>query len=284
LAVLAGAVLATAAQGQAVRPAAQAPGDNRVYRMEILNGPTRTVHYVGAGLSPGEMTSLNELERAENRTAYADSMLALKLQYVNGEIMNEPGRRYTQQAWYGRNLSLTSYDSSYANLGGYPGGRYTFGYPYYSPYNYGGYGYSGGYGTLMTGGTTTLTRSLANGVGDEGVLKNTLAPVIAQQATPEYAAAAARDYQTALARAASSDNLRAALNLPERGRIAQAGAETTTNHPVTLTLQGGKEVKGTMVREEPDWLVLRSGNSEITVRRSEVTMIQVDRGPDKKEK
>src|SRR5262245_55154624 len=99
-AVLLGAAVATAAIGeqpadQAVKPAVLAPDKGKttrpaaddtagVHKMEIYEGPNRKVRYYGGG-SPGERTTLNELERAENEMDYVHNLMALKRQYVTSE-------------------------------------------------------------------------------------------------------------------------------------------------------------------------------------------------------
>src|SRR6516164_5493453 len=57
-----------------------------VGRIEVYNGPWRTVHYVApSDMSPGERSALNDLSRAENEEAYAGELLALKREYVESE-------------------------------------------------------------------------------------------------------------------------------------------------------------------------------------------------------
>jgi hypothetical protein len=152
---------------------------------------------------------------------------------------------------------------------------YGAGYPYAYPYNYGGYAF--GYpGAVFGGGSLTTTQSLAFGVGDEGRMKDALVQVLAREATPEYAAAANRAYDNALARAASSNVIRPVLGPDERGRVRGAAFERPQPAAVTvtLTLKGGDKVTGDAVQEDGDWYVVQSGGEEVArVRQSEVTRI-----------
>src|SRR3954451_20768765 len=101
LGALLGAWLAVEARGQDVKPAAE--GDTEgVHRMVIHNGPHQSVGYFGRGLSQGEMSSLRDLELAENQAEYARTLLAVKRQYVNSEQLLEPQRRFVQEQLYGQ--------------------------------------------------------------------------------------------------------------------------------------------------------------------------------------
>ena len=67
--------------GQGTKPAAQntEPG---IHRLQIYNGPLRTVHYFSASGSPGEQANFREAERAENQVDLANQLLDLRNQYV----------------------------------------------------------------------------------------------------------------------------------------------------------------------------------------------------------
>jgi hypothetical protein len=190
-ALLVGVALAAAAQGQ---PPEKAPPPPKappagVHRMEIIEGPNRTVHYFG-GNTAADRRAAMELELAENDLEYARNLQALKRQYVNSERILEPQRRYVQEQLYGVQISYGTYNALAGYGYGYDGGYY---YPYAWPYNWGGYGY-GGFNGYLGGSTTSVVRSLAYGMGDEGVLKSSLAPVIAKDATLEYMLQALRNY------------------------------------------------------------------------------------------
>lgn len=232
-----------------------------VLRTEIRNGSSRRVHYSSPSTSPGERSALADLERAENEAAYAEDLMALRQEYVTSERLLEPYRRTVQQQLYGFNLEST--DSSFFRGGYGPGG---LGYPF-------GLGYGGYYG-YGYGGSTTVFRSLANGVGDEGRFKDEMVRQIARQATPEYATAAARGVNTALASAAESDRLRAGLRLPGRGTAFAAGEQP---RKVTLTMKDGKTLSGILAREDGDWLLVETAGSDVSVRKSDVTRIDRER-------
>ena len=127
------------------------------FRMEIYNGPVRTVHYFSAGASKAEQSELREVERSENEASLADQLLDLRRQYVSNERFLENRRREVQHLNYG-------YYS-------------TNNYGYYSPYAY--------YGNFWNGnpywpglGSGTVSQGLF-GVGDEGVIKTEIAKTLA---------------------------------------------------------------------------------------------------------
>src|SRR5262249_44617829 len=160
----------------------------------------RTVHYFAPGLSPGEQSSLRNLERAENDIAVADALQAVRRQYVTSELVLEPYRRGAQQGQFSAS-TVNSY-SSY--VGWFAPSRFAYPYavPYAYPYGYTGFGdpYFAGYAGL---GSPSLA---APSMGDEGVLKNEMVKAMASQMTPESLAAADRRYNDALVKAASSSD------------------------------------------------------------------------------
>jgi len=254
------------------KPAARetvAPG---VHRMVIRNGAVQTVHYIaGRDVSPGDAATLRDLEGAENEAMYARDLQRLKMQYVASERLLEPERRFIQMALYGQNITVGA-NSGYAGYAG-PGFAYAGGYPMYG-YGYnGGYGYGGGF---FGSASTSVNRSLANGMGDEGVLKNMLSQVIAADATPNATAAAMRNYNAAVARAGQSNALRVALGLPE----AKAGAPSPYRYaaaesraPVVLTLKNGQTVEGSKMTEEGNYYVIDTPTRRVRVLKSEVAGI-----------
>src|SRR5205085_6800326 len=125
-----------------------------------------------------------DLEGAENAAMYAMDLQRLKGQYVASERLLEPERRFIQMALYGQNINVATNDGYLGFFSGGPGFRFAGGYPNYA---YGAYPFGGlGAGVAYSGGRSVdVDRSLAFGMGDEGVLKNTLAQVIAQEATPQ---------------------------------------------------------------------------------------------------
>jgi hypothetical protein len=240
------------------------PSNPDVVRMEIYNGPLRTVAYFSRNLSPGEASALRELAQAENEQTVADHLLALRAQYVVDEEALEAKRRNMQMLLYGYNADITT--SAYAEAG--PG----WGYPWWG--GYGGYYGRGGY--AAAGYSADINHTLAVGVGDEGVMKNTLARVVPTSALPDLAAAANRHLDTALARIGSSEKLSDALAkvAPSYSGLALAkgGPEwkpiAKPGEPVYIvrSLDGKTErIEGTLVRQDPDWIVIQTKEGERTL-------------------
>jgi len=275
--LLAGAVLALAAG----RAEAQAP--DSVHRMEINNGiSTRSYYFAGQNLSEGERIMLRDLQRTENEVGYSRDLLALRRQYVDSDRLLEPQRRAIQEQLYGNNITATGFGGYGVGYGDSP-----YGYvpPFVAaPFNYGGYAFGYGYGApavglssgpyFGVGAGSSVTRTLAVGVGDEGRLKDALAATVAQQATPEYAQAAMRSYNTAVARAAeSSGPIRAVLGIPGKPGTGIAEAGSKDRPPVMVTLKGGDKIPGTSLKEDGDWYVVDSYGDMVRVRKSEVLRI-----------
>jgi hypothetical protein len=231
-------------------------------QIEVYDGPRRTVHYVAPGLSPGERSSLRDLARAENDAAYADDLLALKRRYVDSELLLEPYRRSVQQMLFGYNKESTS---GLFGGGGYGGGF--FPYAFANPY---ANGFSGGFGSYFGGGTTSVSHTLATGVGYEGPLKDAMARTIASEATPEFSAATARGVDAAMGRAASSERLAKGLGVA-KSEVTPAGATTTR---VILTLKSGDKVEGTPYGEDAEWFKVETSNGVVSVRKSDVTRVE----------
>lgn len=166
--------LASTAGAQEKQPAQTK--DTASHRLEIYNGPYRTVHYFADGASAAEQDKLRERERTENEAALTDQVHALLRQYVADESLLERRRRDVQWLYYGHSNVTTSTFSPY----GY--GYYAPYYGYYGPYtSYGYYGYGYPYGGDFT--SVTSTNGLF-GVGDEGRMKAELAKVLAAQMAP----------------------------------------------------------------------------------------------------
>jgi hypothetical protein len=280
-AALALALLASPAFSQP-RPAAdEGPA---VHRLEITNGPVRSVHYVGQGMSPGDRAALRDMERAENELALADAAFFLKAQYLGNETYLQGRRTGVQNLLYGYNAAVQNAGlSAYAGWPGGWGGGWAYGVPNvlptYASYPFGFGGGYGGFGGVAAAATQESVFSLAAGVGDEGVLKTAMAPVVAQAMTPEYRAAAARNLDVALARVGASDALRTALKLGPRrepGAALVGYEKPAAGAALEVTRKvDGKDVKlaGTYVGEDDDWLVLQTPEGKRSLRKSEVVEI-----------
>src|SRR6476620_7074550 len=107
-AVLVGMLPAAAASGQAVRPAAETREPAGPFKMEIYNGPNRTVHYFPGTTSPGEAAALRDLERSENEVAYLEGLQTLRQQYVNDERFLQTNRSVVQDRLYGLAVATSS--------------------------------------------------------------------------------------------------------------------------------------------------------------------------------
>jgi hypothetical protein len=270
--LLAAALLTSSAAAADVKPATPPAGPD-VHRMVVNNGPTTTVYYFSAGLSTSDEAALRDLERAENDAAYAENLQALRRRYVADEMMLEPHRSAIQWGLYGKSIT-SSYDTFLAsplNVADYFGYHYGYGYPYAYALSASLPGYASPYPYAPgIGSSSVLNQSLANGVGDEGALKTALAPVVASQATADYAAQAERALTTAMNRVGESDALRTALNLNPRG-VAAAAAESARH--VTVTLKGGDKVEGAITDEDSDWITVDTATDQVTVRKADVSRI-----------
>lgn len=240
-----------------------------VGQIEVYNGARRTVHYVAPNLSAGEQASLRELARAENEAAYADELLALKRSYVDSERFLEPYRRMVQQQFYGLSTQSTYSGFVSGGYGGYGGYGYGGYYPYINDNAYGG-GFGGGTG-YFGGQTTTVSRGLANGMGDEGVMKSAIARQIASQATPEYALGTRRAHDVALARVATSERLAKGFGLT-RSEVVPAAASTSR---ISLTLKSGEKLEGTFAGEDADWFRVETATGTVSVRKADVTRVEM---------
>lgn len=271
--VVVGVVLATTAFGQT--PSARRAPRGRVQRLEIFDGTRQTVRYFSDNVSPGESSTLRDVERLENEIAYLNNLQALKGQYVTSERLLETHRRQVQQQLYGLERSRSNYGTTYVTTG--------YGFPSFGAYT-AGYGYGGGV-AAVGGDSSTTTESLAIGVGPEGKIKEAMAMVLAQQSTAEYAAKIDRAYDMALLQATASPTLRVALGVPYSKEskalddgIRRAGAETAVVAPIVLTLQDGEKVFGKKLSEKGDFYVVEKADGSEEVRKSLVMRIQRGRG------
>lgn len=245
-----------------------------VYRMEIYNGPMRTVHYVTPSyMSPGDSASLRELEKAENELALVDQFFNLRAQYAMNEQALEAKRRTMQELLYGYNRDeSTSYNYGASGpavalgaggiVGGYPG-----------MYGFLGNGWGGNwYGQGAASSDTSHT--LAVGVGmNEGAIKTAMAQNLMSPALSEGAALAYRNYKAALARIDDSPRLRDGMGLPESkvGAASPAGFDASAD---VIFLKDGSKIMGKIAKEDADWLTVETaGKRTEKVRMTEVTRI-----------
>ena len=296
--IVLGLLLATAAYGQAPTPAPLSrPGvtvekpkqpsnpTGAAHRMEIQNGRNIGIRLFGKDLSPSEMAALRDLERAENEANYADMMADLRYTYLRNELDMEARRHNVQLALYGTSV--------YSTTGGFLGGAYAspaafqmgyaalpnglslvanpFGaatvYPGQAAFNrlYPNVYTPGYWGDNFTGTVSTFD-SLQNGMGDEGVMKNEIVKGMAAGYNRDSVAAAHRNLDNAINRLAYMKDVRDALNAGQPGRVVPAA----TPGAVTLTLKDNKEIKGNLVGEDGDFLVVQTENEEVRVRKDDV--------------
>jgi len=260
-----------------------------VTKMEIFNGPSRTVRYFGTNLSPAEASTVRELETLENESTYARDLQTVKREYVRSEQVLEPSRRVYQQVIYNPdNLLWPTYAA-------WPGA-----------YGYGGYGYGGygGYGApsahasyfrtpfvntayLPLSGPGYSYLGASGGVGGlpdalpaESRIKDAMSAVIAREATPEYVTQLERATERVAMRATVSPTLRVAFGLPDpktalRERYDYRLAEGEVSGPsrITLTLKGGDQIRALKMREDGDWFVIDTAEESLRIRQSEVVRI-----------
>jgi hypothetical protein len=274
-AALAVTVLVSTARAQPAKPAAD--NEPRVHRLEIWNGPVRSVQYFSQGYSPGEESALRDLARAEENLAVEDQVQGLRRLYLRNERILEQRRGQVNPLLYG-------YSSEYA-AGLFPGVvARDFGYGGFGGYPYG----FGGYGNIAAGfaypgagaSLGTVSNSLANGVGSEGITKDVLVQALGAAATPEAVARAARAYDAAVARVGESDRLRTGLGWG-KGPIAAVGHERTVGGPVTVVTKDGKSYEGTLTQDDSEWITVDTKTEEISLRKSDVTRIVRPKKADK---
>jgi hypothetical protein len=286
------------------RPAEQIKASGAIHRIELLSGPNRSVQYTFSGEVPTqEREAAVELQRAENELMYVQDLERLKQQYINGERAMEPVRRGVQRDLYGRSITTTgdisNYGGRYGN--GYGYGLYGGGYGLYGgglgfyggglgfyggglglygggmgyPYGFGGLGNRSGFNGYTGDASQTVTRSLQNGVGDEGRIKDAMAPAIAKQIEPEYASETLRHYERAVSRAVSMPMLAKTLSVP---RTATASADYEPSYKkdshVVLWI-GDDKYRGTVKADQPGWVVLDTEEGEVSLRKSQIMRSQV---------
>jgi hypothetical protein len=258
-------------------PDNNAPGT--IHKIDLLQGPNLTVRYVPQGNVPtSDRMAAIELERAENELMYAQNLQTLRRQYVNSELSMDPRRLYVQEQLYGVTINYGTFGGGMGTTGwgGGLNGAIGYGYPYaWGGGGWGGWG-GGGYGTFGGGYTSSVSRGLQYGMGDEGVFKSAMVQVIASQATPEYATRAQRDYENALVRAEGLPVLARSLSLKKSDVRPAVGMPETYKKGtrLVLTLKGGEKVVGTVEEENAEWIVIRSAAGRVMVRKAEVNRVE----------
>jgi hypothetical protein len=180
------------------------------------------------------------------------------------------------QELYGTRIQYGGYG---ADGGGYFGSPYGGYYPFYAnPLGY-GYGYPGGVFSSLGSTSYSVVRSLQFGMGDEGRMKNALVQVIAQEASPSHVAGAVRDYEDAATRAAASPILSRDLGLSKSAAPAPAKETSFTKGSKVTIWVGNDKYTGTVKDDRPGWVVIQTDKSEVTVRKSEITRMEVPSKP-----
>lgn len=287
LGILLGVAVATpwaAAKAQPARNAdTNAPAS--VHRMVINNGPMRSVHYIASGnISVSDRLAAYELERAENELIYLHDLQGLKQDYVSGERILQPVRLSVQEQLYGKSITSSSSNSMSGTYGTVSPMFYGYTMPFYGWGGYGGYGrgYSRPAQGFTSSSSSSVTRNLGYGMGNEGALKNALVQVIARDATSDYAAAAVNSYRNASARAAASPLLSKSLRLSREDTTpaaTESGYKKGTR--LVLTLKDKEKITGTVESDGPEWIVIRTDNNRVTVRKAEVVRYEESLTPGK---
>jgi hypothetical protein len=102
--------LALAAGQKADNTDRQNRQDENYRRLEIYNGPYRSVHYFPN--NPSDREAYRNLEHAENESLLAQELQNLRRQYIRDEVLNEANRSAVQQRLYGMNFTRTLVDNS----------------------------------------------------------------------------------------------------------------------------------------------------------------------------
>jgi len=273
---------AAEAQDKKIKNAANQP--DGPHQMVIYNGKQRiTAHFPGKDASDSEKSYYRERATAENEQVLVDLLQQLRLQYVKDELSLLPTRRSMQEMLYGYASTFPGHWSpgGIANAplyGGTLGSGYAgAGFPYLGGglgYAYSGVPYPGltgingmsnavtgadacGSGPFSAGGANNL--SLANGVGDEGVLKREMAAVLAKQATPEYAAKVRERVGRLDEPDAKKGGVVLAASEGDSPRYEQGDRLKVT---VKTADKATKEITGEFVRGNAKWMELRTGENE----------------------
>jgi hypothetical protein len=265
IALLLGLALSLPAQAQTMR---KGP-----HKMEIYNGGRLTVRYFAGSLSPGEASSLRELERATNEANYVANLQDLKHQYVSNAQLLEAQRLVVQQQLNGLTLTTSTGFHGYGSLRDiYRLAGLRRPALARHPWGYTGLGYDQGYAGI---GSAPLARALAASILDDGgPVKNALAGVIARDSTPANAVAVERALDRAVVRAAGSPAIRKELGLPDRRDDYATPVAFESTAPVVVTLKNGRRIQGTRIEETTEWIIVFSKGGKARVRPDDVAEIQ----------
>jgi len=254
-----------------------------VTKIEIFNGPTRTVRYFSNNLTPAESATVRELETLENESSYARDLQTVKREYVRSEQVLEPNRRLVKQLLYNPdNLVWPTY-AAWPGAYGW-GGSYGYGLPsahasyFRSPYVNTAYLPAAGpaYGYL----SGPVAGGLPDDLPAESRIKDAMSAVIAREATPEYVTQLQRQTERVALRATTSPTLRVAFGLPETKTVIRerndyrlASGEVSAPGAITITLKGGDQIRALKMNEDGDWFVIETAEESLRIRQSEVVRI-----------
>jgi hypothetical protein len=254
------------------------------HKMEIYNGARLTVRYFAGSLSPGEASSLRDLERATNEANYVADLQELKRQYAYDAQVLEAQRRVVQEQLNGVTLTTSTGFRGYGDLNDirylaslrFPALATGFPVGYLGAYATGYAGYAGiGLPGLYPGYGGALNRAVASAVLDDtGPVKNALAAVMARDSTSANAVAAERSLDRALATAAGSTSIRKGLGLPNRREAYGTPVAYEDTAPVVVTLKTGRRIQGTKIEETKEWIIVSYKGGKARVRPDDVAEIQ----------
>jgi hypothetical protein len=236
-----------------------------VHRLSIFNGSERTVHFYAKGLNPNEQATLRALEQAENDLSTAENEQRTREErpagLASGVGLPYPYGSYLYPLFYGDLLPYYFSNLNYILSDSAPLPPWWWGWPAYpAALPYTGWGYFN---------PPPLWGAYPWGLGAGGHPR-AAAPEGGEQ--PRMTVAQARQrLQAVRARINGMDRLRTALNLPKREGAAPANPE------VTVMLKGGKLIKGKLVRQTKDTLVVETDNQQIEIQRNDVATITRDK-------
>ncbi len=177
--------------------------------------------------------------------------------------------------------------SSFAPFGGGFASPFGFGGAGLGGLGYGGLGFPyGGFGggggnlgstqqpftteTFRLATDSKISQDLSHGIGDEGKFKNEMVAQMARQATPEYAASATKAYENAVTAVVG------AIHSRPGGRVGYANFEQMKPRKASVVLKDKETITGLLLSEDKDWIVIKTEDSEVRIRPSEVVRIKLE--------